>query len=89
MGDLDNRVAIVCASVGMLTVAPWLMRVYQFTGSVTLSTQSGFFLWLGNNPYTFSRYPQESIDHSQAVALAALSAQERVNWKHANTTKRW
>ena len=77
MGDLDNRVAIVCASVGMLTVAPWLMRVYQFTGSVTLSTQSGFFLWLGNNPYTFSRYPQESIDHSQAVALAALSAQER------------
>jgi len=71
------RVAIVCASVGMLTVAPWLMRVYQFTGSVTLSTQSGFFLWLGNNPYTFSRYPQESIDHSQAVALAALSAQER------------
>jgi 4-amino-4-deoxy-L-arabinose transferase-like glycosyltransferase len=70
------RVAIVCASVGMLTVAPWLMRVYQFTGSVTLSTQSGFFLWLGNNPYTFSRYPQESIDHSQAVALAALSAQE-------------
>jgi 4-amino-4-deoxy-L-arabinose transferase-like glycosyltransferase len=71
------RVAIVCASVGMLTVAPWLMRVYQLTGSVTLSTQSGFFLWLGDNPYTFSRYPQESIDHSQAVALAALSAQER------------
>ena len=77
MGDLDNRVAIVCASVGMLTVAPWLIRAYQLTGSITLSTQSGFFLWLGNNPYTFSRYPQESIDHSQAVALAALSAQER------------
>ena len=71
------RVAIVCAGVGMLTVAPWLIRAYQLTGSVTLSTQSGFFLWLGNNPYTFSRYPQESIDRSQAVALAALSSQEK------------
>jgi 4-amino-4-deoxy-L-arabinose transferase-like glycosyltransferase len=68
-------VAIVCASIAMLTVAPWLIRVYQLTGSVTLSAQSGFFLWLGNNPYTFSRYPQESIDESQVVALAALSSQ--------------
>jgi hypothetical protein len=60
-----------------LTVSPWLLRSFLFTGSVTLSTQTGFFLWLGNNPYTFSRYPQESIDRSQAVALAALSSQER------------
>ena len=62
---------------GMLTVAPWLIRTFQLTGSVTLSTQTGFFLWLGNNPYTFSHYPQESIDRSQAVALAALSSQEK------------
>lgn len=71
------RVAILCAGVGGLTVAPWLVRSYWLTGSATLSTQSGFFLWLGNNPYTFSRYPQESIDRSQAVALAALSSQEK------------
>src|SRR5262249_34597186 len=57
--------------------APWLIRAYQLTGSVTLSTQYGFFLWLGNNPSTFSHYPQESIDRSQAVALAALSSQEK------------
>jgi len=69
-------VAVVCAGMGMLTVSPWLIRAYQLTGSVTLSTQSGFFLWLGNNPYTFSRYPQESIDRSQAIALAALSSHE-------------
>src|SRR5262249_26119250 len=75
------RVAIVCATVGMLTVAPWLIRVYQLTGSVTLSTQNGFFLWLGNNPYTCSRYPQESIDRSQAVAFAALSSQEKTELK--------
>ena len=75
------RVAIVCASVGILIVAPWLIRAHQLTGSITLSTQSGFFLWLGNNPYTFSRYPQESIDRSQAVALAALSSQEKAELK--------
>jgi 4-amino-4-deoxy-L-arabinose transferase-like glycosyltransferase len=70
-------VANLCAGMGMLTVAPWLIRAHEITGSVTLSTQNGFFLWLGNNPYTFSRYPQESIDRSQAVALAALSSQEK------------
>ena len=70
-------VAVVCAGVGMLTVSPWLVRAYQLTGSATLSTQSGFFLWLGNNPYTFSHYPKESIDRSQAAALAALSSQEK------------
>ena len=70
-------VAIIVRGVGMLTVAPWLIRAYQLTGSITLSTQTGFFLWLGNNPYTFSRYPRESIDRSQAVALAALSSQEK------------
>jgi 4-amino-4-deoxy-L-arabinose transferase-like glycosyltransferase len=70
-------VAVVCAGMGMLTVAPWVIRAYQLTGSVTLSTENGFFLWLGNNPYTFSRYPQESIDRSRAVAWAALSSQEK------------
>jgi 4-amino-4-deoxy-L-arabinose transferase-like glycosyltransferase len=70
------RAALVCAGVLALTVSPWLIRSFLLTGSVTLSTQTGFFLWLGNNPYTFSRYPRESIDRSQAVALAALSSQE-------------
>jgi 4-amino-4-deoxy-L-arabinose transferase-like glycosyltransferase len=71
------RVAVVCAAVAMSAGAPWLVRAYQLTGSATLSTQNGFFLWLGNNPHTFSRYPQESIDRSQAVALEALSSQEQ------------
>ena len=73
--------ALVCAGVLALTVSPWLVRSFLLTGSVTLSTQTGFFLWLGNNPYTFSRYPQESIDRSQAVALAALSSQEKSELK--------
>src|SRR5262249_19998345 len=70
------RIAAVCAGVSMLTVAPWLIRAFQLTGSITLSTESGFFLWVGNNPYTFSHYPQESIDRSRTAAVAALSSQE-------------
>ena len=69
--------ALVCAGVLALTVSPWLVRSFLLTGSVTLSTQTGFFLWLGNNPYTFSFYPQESIDRSQRAALEALTPQDR------------
>jgi hypothetical protein len=69
-------VAVVCASVGALTVSPWLIRSYRLTGSAALSTESGFYLWVGNNPYTFSHYPKESIDRSQATAIVALSTQE-------------
>jgi 4-amino-4-deoxy-L-arabinose transferase-like glycosyltransferase len=71
------RAAVICAGAAILTVSPWLIRAYQLTGSITLSTQSGFHLWVGNNPYTFSRYPVESIDRSEAVAMAALSTQEK------------
>ena len=70
-------VAVVCAGVGALTVSPWLLRSHWLTGSATLSTQSGYFLWLGNNPSTFNLYPKQSIDRSGAAALAALSVPEK------------
>jgi 4-amino-4-deoxy-L-arabinose transferase-like glycosyltransferase len=70
-------VALLCASVMVLVVSPWLVRVYRLTGSVTLSTETGFFLWLGNNPYTFSHYPEESIDSTADAALTALSLREK------------
>jgi 4-amino-4-deoxy-L-arabinose transferase-like glycosyltransferase len=71
------RSAVLCAGVAALTVSPWLIRSYELTGTATLSTQTGFFLWVGNNPYTFSHYPEESIDRSQATALASLSVQDK------------
>jgi 4-amino-4-deoxy-L-arabinose transferase-like glycosyltransferase len=67
---------LVCAAAVVLAVSPWLVRSYWLTGTPALSTQSGFFLWVGNNPYTFSHYPNESIDVSQRAALEALSPQE-------------
>jgi len=68
---------MLCAGTLALILSPWLVRSYALTGSPSLSTQSGFFLWLGNNPYTFSRYPVQSIDLSERVALAALSPSDR------------
>jgi hypothetical protein len=70
-----------------LTVSPWLVRSYWLTGSPTLSTESGFFLWLGNNPYTFSHSPNESIDVSQDVALEALSPEEKAEIEALRTNE--
>src|SRR5262249_42905395 len=70
-------VAVLCASAGALIISPWLIRSYRITGSVTLTGQSGFHLWLGNNPRTFICYPEESIDRTRQAAFAALSEQEK------------
>jgi len=68
----------VCAAVLAMTVAPWLVRSYALNGTPTLSGETGHFLWLGNNPWTFSsHYPIESIDNTEEVALEALDPRER------------
>lgn len=78
---------LLCAGAVALTVSPWLVRSYWLTGSPTLSSESGFFLWLGNNPYTFSHYPIESIDVSQDAALEALSPQEKAEIEARGTNE--
>jgi 4-amino-4-deoxy-L-arabinose transferase-like glycosyltransferase len=81
------RAAFLCAGVAVLTVSPWLIRSFWLTGSPVLTTQSGFFLWLGNNPYTFAHYPHESIDRSQTVAVKALTLQEMAGIKALETNE--
>ncbi len=68
---------LICVGAITLTFSPWLARSYWITNSPTLGSETGFFLWLGNNPDTFSHYPYESIDVSQEVALAALSPKDK------------
>ena len=79
---------LICVGAMALTISPWLARSYWLTGSPTISTYSGFYLWLGNNAYTFSRYPEESIDLSERVALAALSPQEKAELEACGRTRR-
>lgn len=61
----------------LLALSPWLLRNYLLLGSPTLSTLSGFTLWAGNNPYTFSDYPVSSIDRSTTAAWNELPASDR------------
>jgi hypothetical protein len=78
---------LLCASAVALMVSPWLVRSYWLTGSPALSTQSGYFLWVGNNPYTFSHYPNESIDVSEQAALDALSPEENAEIEALRTNE--
>lgn len=78
---------LLCACAVALVVSPWLVRSYWLTGSPTLSTQSGYFLWVGNNPYTFSHYPNGSIDVSEQAALDALSPEENAEIESLHTNE--
>ena len=62
-----------------LVTSPWLVRTYRFTGVPAFSSQTGWALWMGNNPETFSRYPAESIDRSREQAWLKMSETDRVD----------
>src|SRR5262245_42943258 len=38
---------LLCTGALTLTILPWLARSYHLTGSLTLSSESGFLLWMG------------------------------------------
>src|SRR5262249_39359097 len=40
-------------------------------------SRTGYALWVGNNPSTFSYYPYGSIDRSRDTAVEALSPQDK------------
>jgi 4-amino-4-deoxy-L-arabinose transferase-like glycosyltransferase len=70
-----KKTAGVALGLGLL-VTPWLVRNYVLLGTPTLSTLSGLTLWAGNNPYTFSTYPNGSIDRSVDKAWEELAPEE-------------
>jgi 4-amino-4-deoxy-L-arabinose transferase-like glycosyltransferase len=61
----------------MLTVGPWLVRTHHLIGAPVLNSQTGWALWMGNNPDTFSHYPAESIDRSRDEAWLKLTEADR------------
>jgi 4-amino-4-deoxy-L-arabinose transferase-like glycosyltransferase len=71
------RATLVCLLPLSLLVGAWLLRTQVVVGEPLLSSQTGRFLWIGNNPETFSHYPTESIDLSELRAWGALTEQER------------
>jgi 4-amino-4-deoxy-L-arabinose transferase-like glycosyltransferase len=76
-GRARLRTGLLCASMLGIVVSPWLVRSWKLTGAPALATETGMELWRGNNPLTFSHYPRESIDLSEASALRALTPAEQ------------
>lgn len=74
---LRLRACAIAALAAGLFVTPWLMHTARVTGTPTLTTDTGYELWVGNNAYTFSRFPRDSIDASSAVARSQFTATER------------
>lgn len=60
----------------LLVVGPWMIRNFVVVGRPVVTSLTGYLLWVGNNEYTFSRYPEESIDLSRDVAAAHLTSEE-------------
>lgn len=60
-----------------LTLSPWLVRNHRLLGAPVLTSDTGRSLWLGNNPETFSVYPEQSIDRAEERAWLAMPESER------------
>jgi 4-amino-4-deoxy-L-arabinose transferase-like glycosyltransferase len=71
------RCTLAVSAALLIGLSPWLAYSRSVTGSATLGTETGYMLWRGNNPHTFSRYPLASMDESAALAYEGLSARDR------------
>jgi hypothetical protein len=68
---------LIAAVSALAVLSPWLIHTTRVTGSPAITTDTGYELWVGNNPYTFSRFPVDSIDASSAFARRHFSDEER------------
>lgn len=82
------RSAVVAGLACLTLLSPWLITTTLHTGQPTLTTDVGYELWVGNNPYTFARFPKESIDASSAMARSHFTAQERESLADAPSNPR-
>jgi 4-amino-4-deoxy-L-arabinose transferase-like glycosyltransferase len=71
------RKSSVLLFAGMITILPWLVWTYHVTGAPVLSAETGRALWVGNNPETFSHYPVESMDRSEAEAWSKMRQSDK------------
>lgn len=56
-----RRAVLLALPIGLLT-GGWMLRNAAVVGEPVLNTESGEALYYGNNPFTFSHFPQRSID---------------------------
>ena len=71
------RGGLIATTATLAVLSPWLVHTARVTGTPAITTDAGYELWVGNNPYTFSRFPVDSIDASSAFARLRFSDEER------------
>jgi 4-amino-4-deoxy-L-arabinose transferase-like glycosyltransferase len=71
------RNALVLLATIAMTLSPWLTYTARVAGAPSLTTDSGYLLWQGNNPGVFAYYPRESIDRSALEEFARLPPQQQ------------
>lgn len=69
-----GRSAMLVLLPVVLLVGGWMWRNLHTVGSPVLTTESGVSLWVANNPWTFSHFPERSIDLSVRESYARLNA---------------
>jgi 4-amino-4-deoxy-L-arabinose transferase-like glycosyltransferase len=79
------RVACLVALPIVLLAGAWALRNQAVVGAPVLSTETGKNLWVGNNEWTFTAFPERSIDRSQQQSFAALSPEQRAALAAAGT----
>lgn len=71
------RLMVLVALPVLVLVGGWAARNWVVVGSPVLSTELGKNLWVGNNEWTFSGFPERSIDSSQAESFRTLPLDRR------------
>jgi 4-amino-4-deoxy-L-arabinose transferase-like glycosyltransferase len=61
----------------LVPVGAWMARNYIVIGRPALTSELGIEFWRAHNSDTFTRYPAQSIDRSNAIAFAALTPSEK------------
>lgn len=56
------RQALTAAVPLVVLLGGWTVRNWQVVGAPVLTTEAGESLWFGNNPWTFTYFPEQSID---------------------------
>jgi Dolichyl-phosphate-mannose-protein mannosyltransferase len=67
----------LCAATFLVVCSPWLIRNARRFGTPAFAYCAGKSLWVGNNPHTFSHYPNGSIDDSERVAWRTMPEEDR------------
>ncbi len=70
------RSVLIFAVAFVIVLIPWLVRNSLVLGAPVITTQTGRFMWIGNNANTFSHYPATYIDLSEAEAWQSFTVSE-------------